>query len=270
MIQTILANLNRVRESKALIHHITNDVTVNDCANATLQIGALPVMAHALEESAEMQLISDALVLNIGTLTPDLVDAMIAAGQAANHAGHPVVFDPVGVGATGLRTRSALRILEQVRVDVIKGNQAEIAVLGGLNAVVRGVESGAVDGNVLEAARALAGKHQAVVAVTGPEDLVVSAYRAAQIRNGHSSMGSVCGTGCMGASLIGAFAAGSADWFEAAVSALTCFGAAGERAAEALPDGPMAYKIALLDALYRLTGDDVAQLARVEVMEWES
>lgn len=160
MIPTIIENLEKVRKSNPLIHHITNYVTVNDCANITLQIGGLPVMADAIEEVAEMQQIANALVLNIGTLNSELVKSMIAAGQKANSLGHPVILDPVGAGATSMRTKKVNEILANVEVDIITGNLAEIGILVGLEATVRGVEAGEVSGDIMTGAQNFAGKHQ--------------------------------------------------------------------------------------------------------------
>jgi len=135
------AALRVLRERKPLIHQITNYVVMNETANATLAIGALPVMAHAVEEVEEMASVAGALVLNIGTLSAPWIDAMLLAGRAANAAGVPVVLDPVGVGATTFRTATAKRILDQVDVAIVRGNAAEVAALTGLEAEIRGVEA---------------------------------------------------------------------------------------------------------------------------------
>ncbi|MBV8081154.1 MAG: hydroxyethylthiazole kinase, partial [Actinobacteria bacterium] len=134
-------SLRTLRERKPLVHQITNYVVMNETANATLALGALPVMAHAREEVEELVALAGALVLNIGTLSPHWVDAMIAAGRAANGKGIPVVLDPVGAGATRYRTETAQRILDEVDVAVLRGNAGEIATLLGVSAEVRGVES---------------------------------------------------------------------------------------------------------------------------------
>src|SRR5882757_9032556 len=131
-------SLQRLRETKPLIHQITNYVVMNETANATLALGALPVMAHAREEVEEMAAIAGALVLNIGTLSPHWVDAMLLAGRVANERGIPVVLDPVGAGATTYRTETAKRILDEVRVSIVRGNAAEVAALAGLQAEIRG------------------------------------------------------------------------------------------------------------------------------------
>src|SRR5947209_11146788 len=133
--------LREVRERKPLVHQITNYVVMNETANATLALGALPVMAHAREEVEEMVAIAGALVLNIGTLSPHWVEAMLLAGRAANERGVPVVLDPVGAGATTYRTETAKRILDEVEVAVLRGNAGEVATLVGIDAEVRGVES---------------------------------------------------------------------------------------------------------------------------------
>src|SRR5215211_7844757 len=138
--------LRELRERKPLVHQITNYVVMNETANATLALGALPVMAHAREEVEEMVALAGALVINIGTLSPHWVDAMLTAGRAANARGVPVVLDPVGAGATRYRTDTARRLLDEVKVTVLRGNQGEIATLVGVEAEVRGVESIGVGG----------------------------------------------------------------------------------------------------------------------------
>jgi len=140
------ADLAAIRERKPLIHQITNYVVMNETANATLALGALPVMAHAVEEVEEMASVAGALVLNIGTLSEHWIEAMVLAARSANAAGVPVVLDPVGAGATRLRTETAKRILDQAEIAVVRGNAAEVATLAGREAEIRGVESiGAAD-----------------------------------------------------------------------------------------------------------------------------
>src|SRR5581483_805156 len=165
-------SLRRLRETKPLVHQITNYVVMNETANATLALGALPVMAHAREEVEEMVGLAGALVLNIGTLSPDWVEAMLLAGRAANDAGTPVVLDPVGAGATRYRTETAKRLLDEIGVAVLRGNAGEVATLVGIDAEVRGVESIDTGADPAELARA-AGKQLGLVAsVTGPVDHV--------------------------------------------------------------------------------------------------
>ena len=264
--QNISNNLNKVRQNKPLVHHITNQVTISECANITLCFGALPVMAHSLEEVADMVALAGSLVLNIGTLTPTQVQAMIKAGKRANQLNIPVILDPVGAGATELRTKSALNILSEVKVSILKGNAAEIAVLAGLDAVVRGVEAAEVEGNLVEGAKLLAEKYDLVVAATGVEDLVTDGKRLAWVENGHPLMGRVVGTGCMGASVVGVFAAVESDYFLATLSALTCFGIAGELAAGEGRLGPGTFKTNLFDSAALLTAEQVEKLSKIRMV----
>lgn len=255
--------LAKVRQSKPLVHHITNWVTIYDCAAITRAVGALPVMAHAEEEAAEMASISGALVLNIGTLTPQLVSSMISAGKMANRKGVPVILDAVGAGATKLRTEKAKEIMKKVKLAVIKGNKSEIAVLAGVEAKTKGVEAGQVGEKLEKVASKLAKSSGAAVAITGKVDIVASpAGTLYYIENGHEMMGKVVGTGCMAASVIGAFCAVEKDAAKAAAAALACYGVAGELAAKKA-NAPVAYKNALIDAVYSLSEKEVKMLAKV-------
>lgn len=250
--------LTILRNKKPLIHHITNMVTINDCANVTLAIGALPVMAHALEEVEEMAGAAQALVLNIGTLTKEQVDAMVKAGKAANSLGIPVILDPVGAGATAMRTQSAKRILEEVRVSVVKGNSAEISILAGKGGKIRGVESaGGVD-DILSAARDMAKKYKTVVAVSGATDIITDGNRVAYVDNGHPMIGTITGTGCMLTSVVGSFCGANEDSFEATVAAFVSFGLAGELAASKDEvKGPGSFKMVFFDEIYNLTEEKI-------------
>src|ERR1700750_581345 len=176
-------SLRRLRDTKPLIHQITNYVVMNETANATLALGALPVMAHAREEVEEMAAIAGALVLNIGTLSPHWVDAMLLAGRAANARGIPVVLDPVGAGATRYRTETAKRILDEVDVTVVRGNAGEVATLVGVQAEVRGVESIGAGEDAAELARQAARTLGLVASVTGPTDHVSDGETTVAIAN---------------------------------------------------------------------------------------
>jgi hydroxyethylthiazole kinase len=257
------ASLQRIRERRPLVHQITNFVVMNETANATLAIGALPVMAHAPEEVAEMASVAGALVLNIGTLTLDWVASMILAGHAANRAGVPVVLDPVGAGATSLRTRSAERILDELDVAVVRGNAAEIASLAGQSAQIRGVESIGSDQDAGELARMAAGKLRCVVAVTGAVDAVSDGSSTLHIANGHPMLATVTGTGCIASALVGCFAAvNQGAPLRATVEALVALGVAGEDAA-AQSRGPGSFHVALYDALYALSPETIDSRARI-------
>ncbi len=258
---TTLASL---RERKPLVHNITNYVVMNETANALLALGALPVMAHAREEMEEMVGIAGALVLNIGTLEPAWVDAMLLAGAAANGRGIPVVLDPVGAGATTYRTETAKRILDTIDVAVLRGNAGEVATLVGAQAEVRGVESIDVGGDAAELARQAAQALGVVASVTGAIDHVSDGTKTVAIANGHALMATITGTGCMSTALTGAFLAAKDDPFEAAAEALVAFGVAGEDAAGGAK-GPGSFHVALYDAL---AGLDPATLSgRAEVSE---
>lgn len=250
----IVGLLTKLRGKKPLVHHITNIVTVNECANATLAMGGLPVMAHAPEEVEEMSAASQALVLNIGTLTKEQVASMIKAGKAANRAGIPVVLDPVGAGATFLRTESSKRIMDQVSVAVVKGNSAEISTLAGSKGEIRGVEAVGDSSGVLSNAAKLAREYSNIVVVSGVTDLVTDGRRAGYVENGHQMMGTITGTGCMLASVLACFAAIENEYFQASLAALTAFGLAGELTA-ARPDvkGPGSFKAGFIDEIYHLT-----------------
>jgi hydroxyethylthiazole kinase len=253
--------LRIVRERKPLVHQITNYVVMNETANATLALGALPVMAHAREEVAEMVRIAGALVLNIGTLSTRWVEAMLIAGVAANDAGVPVVLDPVGAGATSYRTETAKRILDEVDVAVLRGNAGEVATLVGVEAEVRGVESIAAGDEAAAIARAAASTLGVVASVTGPVDHVSDGNRAAAIANGHPLLAAVTGTGCMSSAITGCFLAVT-DPFDAAVAALVAFGVAGEDAARNAK-GPGSFHVGLYDALAALDPDSLDERARV-------
>ncbi len=248
--------LSRIRSHHPLIHHITNLVVMNDTANVTLHIGALPVMAHAKEEVAEMVGAAGALVLNPGTLTPALVEAMLVAGRRANDLGIPIVLDPVGAGATQLRTESANRLLDELEITILRGNLGEVSTLAGLGGQVKGVESVAGGATPLQVANTLAERHDVTVAITGKRDVIVSGERALGVDNGHPWLTTITGSGCMATTMVAAFAAVESDPLLASTAGLACFGLAAELAAEQA-QGPGSFKVALMDALYNLTPDQV-------------
>jgi hydroxyethylthiazole kinase len=274
--------LNRIRETRPLVHHITNLVVLNDTANLTLHLGALPVMAHAVQEVAEVTGSADALLVNLGTLTPARAEAMWAAGQAANERGAPIVLDPVGVGATRLRTGTAQRLLNGLRIAVVRGNAGEIASLGrtaqmpplnpprtghggeeaGASVLVRGVESVAQIDDRAALAREAARCWRTAVAITGARDVISDGERALGVDNGHRWLTAVTGTGCMASAAVAAFAAVEPDPLIAAAAGLAALGLAAERAAETA-HGPASFKVALLDAVYGLTAEGLRAGARI-------
>ncbi|MBN2054395.1 hydroxyethylthiazole kinase [bacterium] len=247
-------DIQSIRDTHPLIHNITNLVVMNWTANILLSMGASPVMAHSMEEVEEMVGFAGALVLNIGTLTPDWVQAMIAAGRAANARGVPVVLDPVGAGATRLRTASSHAIMAAVKLAVIRGNGAEILALAGDNAAIRGVDSLQDAEAAGAAAKRMAAELGTVLAITGRVDVVTDGRRLYRIANGHPMMTRVTGTGCAATAVTAAFCAVNPDFLAAAVEGLACFGVAGELAA-ARARGPGSFQVELLDALAEVDED---------------
>ena len=253
-----------LREKRPLVHHITNYVTVNDCANITIAVGAAPVMADAPEEVCEMVTFAGALVLNIGTLNRGQIESMILAGGMANDRKIPVILDPVGAGATRFRTDTALRLLDELKITILKGNAGEIGVLAGAEAQVRGVDSFGMTGDPIRIAQHFAKRAGVAVVVSGATDIVTDGKRILLVDNGHPMMGSISGTGCMAASVTGAFAAVSEDPIIASAAALAAFGIAGQRAA-AGTRGPYSFKTALFDKMAALNPEDLASGARIRI-----
>ena len=258
--------LKAVRLRQPLVHNITNYVVMNSTANALLAIGASPIMAHAIEEVDELVDISNALVLNIGTLSKPWIQAMFQAGLRARAKRIPVILDPVGAGATRLRTETARDLIAQVRPAILRGNASEILALGGECGGTRGVDARHTVAQARQAATQLANAFGITVAVTGAEDYVTNGRLECRIRNGHPLMGRVTGTGCAASAITGAFAGTTSDAFLAAVSALVVFGLAGEWAAQQATR-PGSYGIALIDGLDAVTPEGVRAGARIEMRE---
>ena len=255
--------LERVHQQKPLVHHLTNWVTIYDCAQVVKSLGASPVMAHAREEAADMTRIASALVLNIGTLTVEMVEAMKLAAQSANQKGIPVILDVCGAGATALRDRKCLELLKEARVDVIKGNASEVARVSGMSVQTRGVDATEVGGDLVLLAEKLANQRKATVVITGKVDIATDGGQTYLVSNGHPMMTDVVGTGCMATSVIGTFAAVERNLSLAAACALACFGIAAELAA-AQASGPASFKEKLFDCLYSLTPETVARMQRID------
>lgn len=258
-------NLRSVREGKPLVHNITNYVVMNVTANALLACGASPVMAHAAEEVEEMVSYAGALVLNIGTLSPPWIEAMLKAGKKANALKIPVILDPVGSGATRLRTDTAKRLIEELSIQVIRGNASEILSLAkeGSEAATKGVDSVHTVDQATEAAMALAKELKTVLAITGAVDLITDGKRVDRVMNGHEMMSKVTGTGCTATVIIGAFLAVDPDPFQAAATGLAYFGLAGEKAA-VKGMGPGSFQTELLDALFLMKEEDLKAGARIQ------
>lgn len=262
--------LDEVRRRRPLIHCVSNIVTANDCANLALAVGASPMMAQAPEEMEAISAVSDVTVLNTGT--PD-AEKFRACRICAASARHPVVLDPVGVGASPLRTSTAHMLLEKVRFSAIRGNVSEIKALTLGHSHAHGVDASGTDAQdpleqTLALAHTLAQQRETVVAITGATDVVADATRAFVLGNGHPMMGQVTGTGCMLSALIGAYVSASPDQaLEAAAAAVCAMGVCGELAYTRMGprDGNGSYQTYLLDALCTLTGEELEEKANYEV-----
>ncbi|MCM3392531.1 hydroxyethylthiazole kinase [Cytobacillus oceanisediminis] len=264
-IQEFSSLLEKVRVSNPLVHNITNVVVTNFTANGLLAIGASPVMAYAHEEAAEMAKIAGALVLNMGTLTEKEVKSMLIAGKSANQHGVPVIFDPVGVGATAYRTDTAKRILEELDITIIRGNAAEIANAAGQKWSIKGVDAIEAAGNTSELAKSAAKELGAVTVITGKQDIVSDGKSTFVINNGHPLLTKVTGAGCLLTSIIGAFAAIEKDPVKAAVTSLVVYGSAAEIAAEKSDGkGPGTFQIEFLNSLYNISAADVESYGSFE------
>lgn len=266
--------LERVRTTTPLVHCITNYVTVNDCANALLACGASPIMSDEVMDVEDITTICSALVLNIGTLNADTIAGMRKAAARASTLEHPVVLDPVGAGASALRTETASEFLDEYGVRVIRGNMSEVKALVGASATTRGVDVDPADAVSAESlasagafAKSVAHRTGCVVAITGAIDIVAEGDRAFAIRNGSPLMGRITGAGCMLSAVCGAYAAVGGDGLlDAIVAAVAGMGIAGEVAADRMGplDGNGSFRTYLLDALFNLNGDILEQRARVE------
>ena len=254
--------LAKVREKQPLVHNITNFVVMNPTANALLACGASPVMAHAMEEVEQMVSFAGALVLNIGTLTPPWIESMLLAANKARALGVPAILDPVGSGATELRTNSSRRIIDEAGVSVVRGNASEVLSLADSASRTKGVDSAHSVDDAAQAGRDLALAIATPVAITGAVDLITDGKRTLRVANGHPMMTKVTGTGCVATAIIGAFLAVEPDPLVASAAALAYVGLAGERAA-AISSGPGSLQVNLLDALYNISPNDLAQGAKI-------
>lgn len=263
--EKISLSLSLVKEKNPLVHHITNYVTVNDCANIVLAIGGSPVMADDREEAAEMVGFASALVLNIGTLNSRTIESMLIAGLRAKELGVPVILDPVGVGATKLRTNTAETLIRELKPEVIRGNMSEIKVLAGLDVAIKGVDSLADEQDSAVIAKKLASELGSVIAITGKTDVVSDGSQVCLLNNGHRILGDVTGTGCMTTSLVGSFCGATKDYFTGAVAGIISMGLAGELAHASLRhgEGIGTFRARLFDSIYNLTPDILAKEGKI-------
>lgn len=261
----LMEMIEKVRSENPLIHNITNMVVTNFTANGLLALGASPVMANAAEEAADMAAIADALVLNIGTLTPSQVKAMLLAGRAANQKGIPVLLDPVGAGATAYRTETALMLLKELEISAIRGNAAEIANICGVKQRIKGVDGGG-DTDTESLARTASMELGTFVIITGKTDAVSDGKDVRLVHNGSAMLTKVTGAGCLLTAVIGAFMAAEKNPSDAAVSALVFYGICAERAEEkARGKGPGTFQTEFLNELALVTPEDMRTHARLEL-----
>lgn len=266
---------DNVREKMPLVHNITNYVTVNDVANMLLASGGSPIMSDEPDDVADIQTICGGLNINIGTLNKSSIEGMFVAGRTAKGAGHPMLLDPVGAGASKLRTDTAVKLMDEIGFDVIRGNISEIKTLALGSGTTKGVDADAADAvtddnldAMVKFAKDFAEKSGSVVAITGAIDLVADKDRCAVIRNGRPEMGRITGTGCQLSGLMTAFMVANPDkMFEAATAAVCTMGYAGEVAFERMQDGDgnSTYRNRIIDAVFNMTGDDLEGGAKYEL-----
>lgn len=261
--------ISKIREKQPIVFHITNTVTINDCANITLAIGASPLMSFCEDELEDILSFASSLVLNIGTMDKAMREIAVKAGEIANRLGKPVVLDPVGVGATRARKELVEQLLSKVHFAVIKGNMAEINSIYGIqNSENRGVDSVEDLTNGVEIAKALAKRYDTVIAITGKQDIISDGFRVAKINNGTPLLGKITGTGCMTASLIGSACGANRDYFSGATTSIAMMGIAGEKAEEhhTAGGGNGTMRVEILDTIYNMTENRFNESEKVELL----
>jgi hydroxyethylthiazole kinase len=249
-------DLKELREKAPLIHSITNYVVMNSTANALLSIGASPVMAHELREMEEMASIASALVLNIGTLSERWIEAMHIAGKTARSKNKPIVLDPVGAGATSLRTQTTKDLIESSRPQIIRGNASEILAVAKARMSTKGVDSTAKAEEAVDVAKEFAKDTNSVITISGKTDYITDGKTLHKVEKGHPLMGRITGTGCTATVLTAAFSAINNDYLTAATEAMTIMGIAGEMASEEA-DAPGTFQVKFLDALYKINEEEI-------------
>jgi hydroxyethylthiazole kinase len=259
--------LTVIRDKEPLIHNITNYVTVNDCANAILAVGASPIMADDINEAADITAISSALVINIGTLNQRTIASMLKAGKKANELGIPVIFDPVGAGASRLRNDTTKEIISQIKISILRGNLSEVSFVAGLEVSTKGVDSSREDDkkDSTAIAKAVAKQLNCIAAITGAVDVISDGNKTIRIMNGHSMLSKVTGTGCMTSAIVGSFAGATNNYLAAAVCGVASMGIAGEIAyKKAGMLGIGSFHIAIIDSLNHLNEELMKEMAKIE------
>lgn len=263
MEERIWDHIQRMKETSPLVHNITNYVVMNSSANALLAAGASPVMAHSEEEVEDMVAIAGALVINIGTLSEKWVSAMKKAIRRANELNKPVVFDPVGAGATPYRNHTIKELLQTGTMAIIRANASEIMAIVSEEQRTKGVDSTELAENALESGRVLQREYGSVVSISGETDYIVSEGAVTEIHNGHALMPRITGMGCSATALTAAFAAVTDNFAEAAVSGMALMGVAGELAARS-SEGPGSLQVHFYDILHHLTREQFLKTLRLK------
>ncbi len=268
--------LTQVRNKVPLVHFITNYVTVNDCANVMLACGGSPIMADDIAEVEDITSICNALVLNIGTLNQRTIQSMIKAGQKANALSHPVVLDPVGAGASSLRTETTFRLLKEINFSVIRGNSSEMKTVDAGSGTTKGVDADISDlitedtlADSVIFAKSLARKTGSIIAITGAIDIVSDANTTYIISNGHPIMSKITGTGCMLTGMIAAYCAANPDcMLEATAAAVCVMGLSGELAYQKMTkhqSGTGSFRTYLIDAISQMDASLLKEGQKVEI-----
>ncbi|HWQ78574.1 MAG TPA: hydroxyethylthiazole kinase [Anaerovoracaceae bacterium] len=267
--------IENVRKNAPLVHNITNYVTVNDVANVLLACGGSPIMTDDLDDVEDITSICGGLNINIGTLNKNTIPSMFLAGKKANELGHKVLLDPVGAGASRLRTETAVNLLKEIKFNVIRGNISEIKTLVLGSGSTKGVDADIADAvteasldKAVEFAKAFAKKTGSIIAVTGAIDLVADEEKCYVIKNGRAEMGKITGTGCQLSALITAFLAANPDnELEAVAAAVCAMGLAGEIGWSNMQpsDGNSTYRNRIIDAIYHMDGGTLEKGAKYNV-----
>ena len=267
--------LENVRKNVPLVHNITNYVTVNDVANVLLACGGSPIMSDEPEDVEDITTICGGLNINIGTLNKSSIEGMYRAGRRANELGHVVLLDPVGAGASALRTNTAVGLMDEIRFTAIRGNISEIKTLALGSGTTKGVDADVADAvtedsldSAVKFAKDLASKTGSVIAITGAIDLVADADRCYVIRNGRPEMGRITGTGCQLSGMMTAFLVANPDApLDAAAAAVCAMGLAGEIGWSRMQegDGNSTYRNRIIDAIFNMDGETLDNGAKYEV-----
>lgn len=261
-IDSLITDLELVRKKSPLIHNITNYVVMNNTANALLAIGASPVMIHSVEEVEEMAAIASALVINIGTVESSWLEAMILAGKSAQNNNKPIVFDPVGAGATSYRIKVSKQIIEECKPSIIRGNASEIMALCNSDIKTKGVDSTTSSDIALDSAKMLAKQSGAIVAISGETDYITDGDSVKYVKNGSPMMERVTGLGCTATAIVAAFAAINPNMLTAATHAMAVMGICGEIAAQK-SRGNGSLQVNFLDEMYQLNADTIRKTIRL-------